>query len=69
MVQETLPVVTAPDITKEEGLRLYEDMSLRALFEDKCGNVLQRKCLVCPPVQRSGSRVYWCHSGDATGVR
>jgi len=42
MVQErTLPVVTAPvQITKEEGLRLYEDMVLGAL-EDKCAEMYQ----------------------------
>lgn len=42
MVQErTLPVVsaTATQITKEEGLRLYEDMVLGRSFEDKCAEM------------------------------
>jgi pyruvate dehydrogenase E1 component alpha subunit len=38
-----LPVVTAPaQITKEEGLRLYEDMVLGRLFEDKCAEMYYR---------------------------
>lgn len=43
MVQErTLPPVAAPQITKEEGLRLYEDMVLGRLFEDKCAEMYYR---------------------------
>jgi pyruvate dehydrogenase E1 component alpha subunit len=43
MVQErTLPVVAAPEITKEEGLRLYEDMVLGRSFEDKCAEMYYR---------------------------
>jgi len=59
MVQErTLPVVSAPvQITKEEGLRLYE-VVLGRFFEEMRGNVLQgQNVWVCPPVQRSGSRL------------
>ena len=44
MVQErTLPVISAPaQITKEEGLRLYEDMVLGRSFEDKCAEMYYR---------------------------
>ncbi len=45
MVQErTLPVFTPPDvtITREEGLILYEDMTLGRLFEDKCAEMYYR---------------------------
>lgn len=43
MVQErTLPVVAAPQITKEEGLQLYEDMVLGRSFEDKCAEMYYR---------------------------
>ncbi|PSB05081.1 pyruvate dehydrogenase (acetyl-transferring) E1 component subunit alpha [Merismopedia glauca] len=45
MVQER-PVPTLPtaytSITKEEGLRLYEDMVLGRLFEDKCAEMYYR---------------------------
>ena len=45
MVQErTLPPFQAgsSQITKEEGLRLYEDMILGRLFEDKCAEMYYR---------------------------
>ncbi|MCG6136222.1 MAG: pyruvate dehydrogenase (acetyl-transferring) E1 component subunit alpha [Nostoc sp. LLA-1] len=45
MVQErTLPTFNAAttQITKEEGLRLYEDMVLGRLFEDKCAEMYYR---------------------------
>ncbi|MBD2680199.1 MULTISPECIES: pyruvate dehydrogenase (acetyl-transferring) E1 component subunit alpha [Nostoc] len=45
MVQErTLPTFNAATsrITKEEGLRLYEDMVLGRLFEDKCAEMYYR---------------------------
>ncbi|MBH8560806.1 pyruvate dehydrogenase (acetyl-transferring) E1 component subunit alpha [Nostoc sp. CENA67] len=45
MVQErTLPTfnATTTQITKEEGLRLYEDMTLGRLFEDKCAEMYYR---------------------------
>jgi pyruvate dehydrogenase E1 component alpha subunit len=45
MVQErTLPVFNAAtaQITKEEGLRLYEDMTLGRFFEDKCAEMYYR---------------------------
>ncbi len=45
MVQErTLPPFQADksQITKEEGLRLYEDMILGRLFEDKCAEMYYR---------------------------
>lgn len=45
MVQErTLPKfdATTTQITKEEGLRLYEDMVLGRLFEDKCAEMYYR---------------------------
>ena len=45
MVQErTLPVFTpsSAQITKEEGLRLYEDMVLGRSFEDKCAEMYYR---------------------------
>ena len=45
MVQErTLPIFDAPtaQITKEEGLRLYEDMTLGRFFEDKCAEMYYR---------------------------
>jgi pyruvate dehydrogenase E1 component alpha subunit len=45
MVQErTLPTFTAASapITKEVGLRLYEDMVLGRLFEDKCAEMYYR---------------------------
>ncbi|MBC1235881.1 pyruvate dehydrogenase (acetyl-transferring) E1 component subunit alpha [Nostoc sp. 2RC] len=45
MVQErTLPAfdVATSRITKEEGLRLYEDMVLGRLFEDKCAEMYYR---------------------------
>lgn len=45
MVQErTLPVfhATSANITKEEGLRLYEDMVLGRFFEDKCAEMYYR---------------------------
>lgn len=45
MVQErTLPKFNAAtaQITKEEGLRLYEDMTLGRLFEDKCAEMYYR---------------------------
>ena len=45
MVSErTLPQFNTPSaqITKEEGLRLYEDMVLGRLFEDKCAEMYYR---------------------------
>ncbi len=45
MVQErTLPVFHAntAQITREEGLRLYEDMVLGRMFEDKCAEMYYR---------------------------
>ncbi|BAY28911.1 MULTISPECIES: pyruvate dehydrogenase (acetyl-transferring) E1 component subunit alpha [unclassified Tolypothrix] len=45
MVQErTLPTFNAANvkITKEEGLRLYEDMVLGRFFEDKCAEMYYR---------------------------
>jgi pyruvate dehydrogenase E1 component alpha subunit len=45
MVQErTLPVFTPPPnvITRDEGLMLYEDMTLGRLFEDKCAEMYYR---------------------------
>jgi pyruvate dehydrogenase E1 component alpha subunit len=45
MVQErTLPVVSAAStsVTREEGLRLYEDMVLGRSFEDKCAEMYYR---------------------------
>lgn len=45
MIKErTLPVFDANSvkITKEEGLRLYEDMVLGRLFEDKCAEMYYR---------------------------
>jgi pyruvate dehydrogenase E1 component alpha subunit len=45
MVQErTLPIFNAAtaQITKEEGLRLYEDMTLGRFFEDKCAEMYYR---------------------------
>lgn len=45
MVQErTLPTfhATSAQITKEEGLQLYEDMVLGRLFEDKCAEMYYR---------------------------
>jgi pyruvate dehydrogenase E1 component alpha subunit len=43
MVQErTLPTVAAAAITREEGLRLYEDMVLGRFFEDKCAEMYYR---------------------------
>jgi pyruvate dehydrogenase E1 component alpha subunit len=45
MVQErTLPTFNAAtaQITREEGLRLYEDMVLGRLFEDKCAEMYYR---------------------------
>ncbi|MBD2666272.1 pyruvate dehydrogenase (Acetyl-transferring) E1 component, alpha subunit [Richelia sinica FACHB-800] len=45
MVQErTLPTFNAATvkITKEEGLRLYEDMTLGRFFEDKCAEMYYR---------------------------
>ncbi|QSJ15981.1 pyruvate dehydrogenase (acetyl-transferring) E1 component subunit alpha [Nostoc sp. UHCC 0702] len=45
MVQErTLPTfnATTTQITKEEGLRLYEDMTLGRFFEDKCAEMYYR---------------------------
>jgi len=45
MVQErTLPIFHAASaqITKEEGLRLYEDMVLGRMFEDKCAEMYYR---------------------------
>ncbi|MFH7026950.1 MAG: pyruvate dehydrogenase (acetyl-transferring) E1 component subunit alpha [Heteroscytonema crispum UTEX LB 1556] len=45
MVQErTLPTFNAASaqITKEEGLRLYEDMTLGRFFEDKCAEMYYR---------------------------
>ena len=45
MVQErTLPITDAPvaKLTKEEGLRLYEDMTLGRFFEDKCAEMYYR---------------------------
>lgn len=45
MVQErTLPVISAAStsVTREEGLRLYEDMVLGRTFEDKCAEMYYR---------------------------
>src|SRR4028119_1228445 len=43
MVQErTLPTVATAAITREEGLRLYEDMVLGRFFEDKCAEMYYR---------------------------
>lgn len=45
MIQErTLPVfdTSSAKITKEEGLRLYEDMVLGRFFEDKCAEMYYR---------------------------
>lgn len=45
MIQErTLPVFHAStaQITREEGLRLYEDMTLGRFFEDKCAEMYYR---------------------------
>lgn len=44
MVQErTLPVISAStSVTREEGLRLYEDMVLGRSFEDKCAEMYYR---------------------------
>ena len=44
MVQErAIPVISAPaQITKEEGLLLYEDMVLGRSFEDKCAEMYYR---------------------------
>ncbi len=45
MVQERpLPTFTAttPQVTKEEGLTVYEDMVLGRYFEDKCAELYQR---------------------------
>jgi pyruvate dehydrogenase E1 component alpha subunit len=45
MVQErTLPVfhATTAQVTREEGLRLYEDMVLGRMFEDKCAEMYYR---------------------------
>jgi pyruvate dehydrogenase E1 component alpha subunit len=45
MVQErTLPIFNAAtaQITKEDGLRLYEDMTLGRFFEDKCAEMYYR---------------------------
>lgn len=45
MVQERpIPTLHAPyaSITKEEGLRLYEDMVLGRMFEDKCAEMYYR---------------------------
>jgi pyruvate dehydrogenase E1 component alpha subunit len=42
--ERTLPTFNAASITisKEEGLRLYEDMVLGRMFEDKCAEMYYR---------------------------